>query len=78
MEPTDSITISCKVSSRIEACNDYIEEGDQKLARSGFGQLLRQKVQITISYDAGQNPVSRNFSNLTLSMDHCKHSVYSE
>ena len=37
VEPTDKVTLSCQLAGRLEACNDYIDEGAVKLARSGFG-----------------------------------------
>lgn len=77
-EPTDQITLSCNLSSRVEACDDYVEDPESKLARSGFNQLIRQRVQVMISYSAGQNPISRNFINVRLTAEHDKHSVYTE
>ena len=49
-EPSDSIQVSCKLASRIESANDYIEDPDSKLIRNMQGQLIRQKLQVTLSY----------------------------
>lgn len=65
-EPTDAITVSCNVSSRVEACSDYVEDPLGKLARNARGQLIRQKVQISLSYSSGLHPTSPHFSNVQL------------
>ena len=33
-EPSDSIQVSCKLASRIESANDYIEDSESKLVRN--------------------------------------------
>ena len=62
------MSVSCKVASRVETCNEYIEDPENKLARSMLGQLIRVKVQVTISYHAGSNPVSPYFQNVLMSL----------
>lgn len=40
----------------MEACSEYVEDPDNKLARNEHGQLLRTKLKITLSYSPGSNP----------------------
>ena len=63
-EPSDSIQVSCKLASRIESSNDYIEDPDSKLIRNMQGQLIRQKLQVTLSYSSGSNAQNANFKNV--------------
>ena len=77
-EPSDSIQVSCKLASRIESANDYIEDPDSKLVRNMQGQLIRQKLQVTLSYSSGSNAQNANFKNVQLSVVYPEHTIYAE
>ena len=70
--------VSCKVASKVEICNEYIEDPQNKIARSMLGQPLRLKVKLSIGYSAGANPVSASFQNVHLSLEYPQSSVYTE
>lgn len=78
VEPTDSIQLSCQLVGRIESSHEYIEDTQNMIARDGFGQVLRQKVKITLSYQAGANPISALFKNVQVTLDLPKTGVYCE
>jgi hypothetical protein len=55
-DPTEAITMSFQLANKMEACSEYVEDPDNKLARNEHGQLLRCKLKITLSYSPGANP----------------------
>jgi 5,10-methylene-tetrahydrofolate dehydrogenase/methenyl tetrahydrofolate cyclohydrolase len=61
-EPTDSIQMACVLVGKLETSAEYVE--GQNLARNDLGQILRQKVKITLSYQPGSNPISALFRNV--------------
>jgi hypothetical protein len=48
------------------------------IAKNEMGQVLRQKLKITLSYQAGANPISALFKNIQVTLDLPKTGVYSE
>lgn len=48
------------------------------IAKNEMGQVLRQKLKITLSYQAGANPISALFKNIQVTLDLPKTGVFSE
>lgn len=63
---------------KLEATGEYMEDPKNMIARNDLGQVLRQKVKITLSYQAGSNPVSALFKNVQVSIDLPKTGAYCE
>jgi len=48
--PSDVLNVNIELGSKIEQVNEYLEDPDNKLARSELGQLYRIRVKVTLSY----------------------------
>jgi len=48
--PSDVLNVNIELGSKIEQCNEYLEDPDNKLARSELGQLFRMRVKVMLSY----------------------------
>lgn len=77
-EPTDSLQISCQLTSRLEATNEYIEDPKHIIARNEMQQVLRAKLKISLSYQAGSNPISATFKFVQVVIEPPKTGVFVE